>query len=85
LDRHRESRRHPQAKGGFRESNFGTELLWVFEMPATSHPWSILEHAAWDGPGLIACEAQAQGLRTDVRRLDLSAGVPEPDEIEAWS
>lgn len=44
--------------------------------------WTILQHAAWEGPGLIAAEARARGLRTDVRRFDLNASVPEPDEIE---
>jgi len=43
--------------------------------------WTILQHVEWEGPGLIAAEAQRRGLRTDIRRLDLGAGIPEPDEI----
>ena len=37
---------------------------------------------AWEGPGLIAAEAQARGLHPDIRRLDLGAGVPQPDDVE---
>jgi GMP synthase (glutamine-hydrolysing) len=31
---------------------------------------------------LIATEAQARGLHTDIRRLDLGAGVPQPDDVD---
>ena len=44
--------------------------------------WTILQHVAWEGPGLIAAEAQARGLQTDTRRLDLGAGLPRPDDVE---
>ncbi len=44
--------------------------------------WTILQHVAWEGPGLIAAEAQRRGLHTDIRRLDLGAGIPEPDEVQ---
>jgi len=44
--------------------------------------WTILQHVAWEGPGLIAAEAQARGLHTDIRRLDLGAGLPRPDDVE---
>ena len=47
----------------------------------TGH-WTILQHVDWEGPGLIAAEAQGRGLRTDIRRLDLGADVPEHDEIQ---
>jgi len=46
-----------------------------------TRPWTILQHAAWEGPGFIAAEAEAHGLRTDIRRLDLEASVPDPDEV----
>ena len=36
-----------------------------------THPWVILQHVAWEGPGLIASEAASRGLPTDIRRLDL--------------
>ena len=44
--------------------------------------WTILQHVAWEGAGLIAAEAQDRGLRTDIRRLDLGAGVPGAAEVE---
>lgn len=44
--------------------------------------WSILQHVAWEGPGLVATEAEARGLHTDIRRLDLGASIPRPDEVE---
>jgi GMP synthase (glutamine-hydrolysing) len=44
--------------------------------------WSILQHVAWEGPGLIAVEAQARGLHIDVRPLHLGASIPEPDEVQ---
>lgn len=44
--------------------------------------WTILQHVAWEGPGLIAAEAQARGLHTDIRCLDLGADLPRPDDVE---
>jgi hypothetical protein len=44
--------------------------------------WSMLQHVAWEGPGLIAVEAQARGLHIDIRRLHLGASIPEPDEVQ---
>ena len=44
--------------------------------------WTVLQHVAWEGPGLIAVEAEARGLHPDIRRLDLGAGVPQPDDVE---
>lgn len=43
--------------------------------------WVVLEHVAWEGPGLIAAEARAHGFALDLRRLDLGASVPEPDDV----
>jgi GMP synthase (glutamine-hydrolysing) len=48
-------------------------------MPGT---WTILQHVAWEGPGLITVEAQARGLHTDIRRLDLGAHLPRLDDVE---
>jgi|SRR5579872_1682625 len=44
--------------------------------------WTILQHVEWEGPGLIAAEAQKRGLQTDIRRLGLGAGLPCPDRVE---
>lgn len=44
--------------------------------------WTILQHAAWEGPGLIAVEAQARGLDLDIRRLDTGDRLPRTDEVE---
>ncbi len=43
--------------------------------------WAIIQHVPWEGPGLIAAEAEARGLPWSVRRIDLGAGVPEADEL----
>jgi GMP synthase (glutamine-hydrolysing) len=45
------------------------------------NPWIVLQHVAWEGPGLIAAEAEARGLRIEVRLMDSKAGIPGPDEI----
>ena len=44
-------------------------------------PWTILQHVEWEGPGLIASEARRRGVHTDIRRLDLGAGFPRPDDV----
>lgn len=43
--------------------------------------WAILQHVAWEGPGIIEAAARARGLSSEVRRLDLGAAVPRIDEI----
>ncbi|HZL51850.1 MAG TPA: glutamine amidotransferase [Terracidiphilus sp.] len=43
--------------------------------------WIVLQHAAWEGPGLIAVEAKARGLCLDVRRLDQGASIPDSDQV----
>jgi len=42
--------------------------------------WAVLQHVAWEVPGLIATEAEARGL-IDIRRLDLGASIPRLDEV----
>jgi GMP synthase-like glutamine amidotransferase len=44
-------------------------------------PWTILQHVQWEGPVLIASEAQRRGVHADIRRLDLGAGFPRSDEV----
>ena len=39
--------------------------------------WIFLQHVAWEGPGLIALEAEARGLSVDVRRLDRGNSIPD--------
>lgn len=43
--------------------------------------WTVLQHVAWEGPGIIQAEAQARGLSLDIRRLDRDEAVPALDEI----
>ena len=43
--------------------------------------WTVLQHVAWEGPGIIQAEAQARGLPLDIRRLDRDEAVPALDEI----
>jgi GMP synthase (glutamine-hydrolysing) len=49
---------------------------------AMTHPWVILQHVAWEGPGLIVSEAEARGLHTEIRRLDLEASLPTQGDVE---
>ena len=44
--------------------------------------WTVLQHVAWEGPGLIAAEAQSRGQSVDIRRLDENAPVPAAEEVE---
>ena len=43
--------------------------------------WSVLQHVAWEGSGLVAAEAEARGLGMDIRCLDLEASTPHWDEV----
>lgn len=43
--------------------------------------WSILQHVAWEGPGLIADAARAHGVPIEVRRMDRGDAVPRVGDI----
>jgi GMP synthase (glutamine-hydrolysing) len=43
--------------------------------------WAILQHVAYEGPGLIAGQARRRGLRTDHRHLYRGDSVPDVAEI----
>ncbi len=44
------------------------------------HPWIVIQHVAWEGPGLIARIGEARGLRFEVRRMDRGEGLPGIDQ-----
>lgn len=44
--------------------------------------WAVVQHVAVEGPGLILDLARLRRLEMDVRRVDLGARVPSPDEVE---
>ncbi|MGE5177236.1 MAG: type 1 glutamine amidotransferase [Hyphomicrobiales bacterium] len=44
-------------------------------------PWIVIQHVAWEGPGTIAEEAAARGLRLEVRRMDRGEVLPPADAI----
>jgi len=44
--------------------------------------WIVLQHVAWEGPGIIAQEAAKRGHEVDVRRLDREDALPEADDIQ---
>lgn len=51
-------------------------------------PWparriSVLQHVAFEGPGAIADWAEDRGVSTEVARLHLGDGVPEPAGVDA--
>ncbi|MPZ19926.1 MAG: type 1 glutamine amidotransferase [Luteitalea sp.] len=43
--------------------------------------WVILQHVAWESPGLIAAEARARGLPIEVRRLDCGGTIPPVADV----
>lgn len=43
--------------------------------------WFVIQHVAWEGPGLIAAVAHARGLSVEVRRMDRADPLPAPDEV----
>lgn len=43
--------------------------------------WAVLQHAAWEGPGIIQAEARVRGLSLEIRRLDRGDAVPSLDEL----
>jgi GMP synthase (glutamine-hydrolysing) len=45
---------------------------------------TVLQHVAWEGPGLVASIArEPQSLHVDIHRLDLGASVPKPEDVSA--
>jgi GMP synthase (glutamine-hydrolysing) len=44
--------------------------------------WIILQHVAWEGPGLIALEAKSRGLNVEVRRLDRGDIIPDLNYLD---
>lgn len=43
--------------------------------------WVVLQHAAWEGPGIIAREARKRGFEIEVRRLDREDALPDADHL----
>jgi GMP synthase (glutamine-hydrolysing) len=44
-------------------------------------PWTVLQHVPWEGPGTIADEASARGIRLATVRLDRGEPVPPADDL----
>jgi len=44
-------------------------------------PWCVVQHVAWEGPGLIGAEAHARSVDLRVLRMDLGDPLPAPSEI----
>lgn len=44
--------------------------------------WFVLQHVAWEGPGIIAREAEKRGYEVDVRRLDREDALPDADHVD---
>jgi len=44
-------------------------------------PWSILQHVAFEGPGLIGEEAERRGLELRAHRIDRGQTMPAVEEI----
>ncbi len=43
--------------------------------------WAILQHVAWEGPGLIESIARSRGLSVETHRLDLAPTLPNLEDI----
>ncbi len=50
-------------------------------MTDRSRPWAILQHVAYEGPGLIGVALADHGYEVVVVRLDLGADLPEVAEL----
>jgi GMP synthase-like glutamine amidotransferase len=48
---------------------------------AGPRPWAIVQHVAFEGPGLIAASLGHLGLRFDIIRTDRGDALPEPASI----
>jgi len=44
--------------------------------------WIVLQHVAWEGPGIIVRQAKSRGLDVEVRRLDREDEIPEADHVD---
>ncbi|MFN3484515.1 MAG: type 1 glutamine amidotransferase [Planctomycetota bacterium] len=44
-------------------------------------PWLVVQHVAWEGPGLIADEALRRGIALRILRVDRGERVASPDEL----
>jgi GMP synthase (glutamine-hydrolysing) len=44
--------------------------------------WVVLQHVEWEGPGIIAREAEKRGCEVDIRRLDRGDEIPTADHVD---
>lgn len=44
--------------------------------------WAILQHVAWEGPGLILSELAARGIEPRIFRMDRGEALPQPTTLE---
>ncbi|HEU5350847.1 MAG TPA: type 1 glutamine amidotransferase [Terracidiphilus sp.] len=44
--------------------------------------WVVLQHVEWEGPGMIAREAEKRGCEVDIRRLDRGDKIPTVDHMD---
>lgn len=49
-----------------------------------SAPWLVIQHVAWEGPGLIASEAARHGVALRVARMDLEEELPAPHQLSRF-
>jgi GMP synthase (glutamine-hydrolysing) len=59
----------------------GADRLNAFPPFSPDCRWAILQHVAWEGPGLIASVARARGLPVETHRLDLNSTVPKLEDV----
>lgn len=53
-------------------------MAGVYPMSA---PWLVIQHVAWEGPGLIAEEATRRGITLSIARMDLAHDLPAPNDL----
>lgn len=51
-------------------------------MATMGRHWVVLQHVAWEGPGIIAREAEKRGHEIDIRRLDREDALPDADHVD---
>lgn len=44
--------------------------------------WIVLQHVEWEGPGIIAGEAEKRGFEVNIRRMDHEDEIPDADYVD---
>jgi GMP synthase-like glutamine amidotransferase len=57
-------------------------MIGYARMAEMKSRWVVLQHVEWEGPGIIAREAEKRGCEVDIRRLDREDALPDPEHLD---